>query len=453
MEKTMSTDYGFSKLAIKLPEILLPNKQIDLSKWSVVACDQYTSQLDYWNKVKANTENQPSTLNIIFPEVYLEDSDGEQRIQNINQTMVDYIDKGVLKALPKPGFVLVDRKTSQAPSRKGLVVSIDLEQYNFNKGSNSLIRATEGTIVDRLPPRIKVRKDAQIEVPHIMVLIDDPDKTVIEPLFEEKELEILYDFELMEESGHLKGYAIDQSELLQQIADALAELADKGNFSKKYNSTDQEVLLFAMGDGNHSLATAKAIWETLKSESSDLEQLMQSPARYALVELVNIHDQGLQFEPIHRVLFNVNAKHLLDGLSNYYHNNECLITNSDSEQEMHDKSAAAKTDNNHVIPFVSPDGYGFITINEPTFTLELASIEDFFKLYLEANEVKVDFIHGDDVVKDLGKQAGNMGFFFPPISKHSLFKTIIFDGALPRKTFSMGEADEKRFYLEARKIK
>jgi len=448
----MITDYGFSKLAIKLPEILLPNDQIDLAKWSVVACDQYTSQLDYWNKVKENTQQQPSSLNIIFPEVYLEDDDGEQRLQNINQTMRDYLNDGILKPLDKSGFVLVDRKTSQAPSRKGLVVSIDLEQYDFNKGSSSLIRATEGTIVDRLPPRIKVRQDAEIELPHIMVLIDDPDETVIEPLFNEQ-LESLYDFELMEQSGHIKGYAIDQPKLLQQTADALAKLADKETFAKKYGTTDEETLLYAMGDGNHSLATAKAIWENLKAETDDLDALMENPARYALVELVNIHDAGLQFEPIHRVLFDVDSEHLLSALSNYYNQNECLVTHCDSEQDMLNKSSQAQTEDNHIIPFVAPSGYGFITIAQPSFTLEIASIEDFFNQYLEANQVRVDFIHGDDVVNELGKQEGNMGFFFPPISKHSLFKTIIFDGALPRKTFSMGEADEKRFYLEARKIK
>jgi hypothetical protein len=452
MENKMTIDYGFSKLGIQVPEILLPNDQIDLSKWSVVACDQYTSQRDYWNKVKENTQQQPSSLNIIFPEVYLEDNDGDERLQNINQTMRDYIIEGVLKPLDKPGFVLVDRKTSQAPSRKGLVVSIDLEQYDFNKGSSSLIRATEGTIVDRLPPRIKVRQDAEIELPHIMVLIDDPDETVIEPLFNEQ-LEILYDFELMEQSGHIKGYAIDRPELLQQIADSLAKLANKEIFSNKYGTTDEETLLYAMGDGNHSLATAKAIWETLKTETDDLDALMGNPARYALVELVNIHDEGLQFEPIHRVLFDVDSEHLLSALSNYYNQNGCLVRYCDSEQEMKEQSSIAKTESNHVIPFVTPTGYGFITIDQPSFTLEIASIEDFFNLYLEANQVKVDFIHGDDVVNELGKQKGNMGFFFPPISKHSLFKTIIFDGALPRKTFSMGEADEKRFYLEARKIK
>ena len=449
----MTTDYGFSKLAIKLPEILLPNEKIDLSKWSVVACDQYTSQLDYWNRVKANTEQQPSSLNIIFPEVYLEDDDGDQRLQNINQTMRDYVDQGVLKALDKPGFVLVDRKTSQADSRKGLVVSIDLEQYDFNKGSSSLIRATEGTIVDRLPPRVKVRQNAEIELPHIMVLIDDPDKTVIEPLFEDENLQTLYDFELMENSGHLKGYAIDQPKQLQQISNALAKLADSDNFSQKYNAQGEEILLYAMGDGNHSLATAKAIWETLKSETDDLDTMMNNPARYALVELVNIHDQGLQFEPIHRVLFNANPAHLLDALSNYYFKNDCLINFCESQQQMMEQSKQAQTETNHIVPFISPDSYGFISIDNPSFTLEIASIEDFFNIYLDANDVKVDFIHGDDVTHDLGRQQGNMGFIFPPISKSSLFKTIIFDSALPRKTFSMGEADEKRFYLEARKIK
>ncbi len=448
----MTTDYGFSKLAIKVPEILLPDKQTDLSKWSVVACDQYTSQRDYWNRVKENTQQQPSSLNIIFPEVYLEDNDSEQRLKNINQTMRDYLSNGILKPLHKPGFILVDRKTSQAASRKGLVVSIDLQQYDFKKGSKSLIRATEGTIVDRLPPRIKVRKDAEIELPHIMVLIDDPQQTVIEPLFKEK-LDILYDFDLMEQAGHLRGYAIDQPDILQKISDNLAKLADRQAFSDKYAAKEKDILLYAMGDGNHSLATARAIWESLKSEADDLDKIMRHPARYALVELVNIHDAGLKFEAIHRVLFDVNATHLLDALSNYYHQNTCLITSCESRQQMIDLSSQAKTDTNHVIPFVSPKGYGFITIGQPSFTLEIASIEDFFNLYLQANQVKVDFIHGDDVVDELGKQEDNMGFFFPPISKNSLFKTIIFDGALPRKTFSMGEADEKRFYLEVRKIK
>jgi hypothetical protein len=442
---------NFEKIGLQVPVILLPNKDIELHKWSVVACDQYTSQPEYWEQVKNTAAGSPSTLNVIFPEVFLEDDDGEQRISNINKTMRQYLDEGVLTPMKKRGFMLVDRKTSQAPSRKGLVVSIDLEQYDFSSGSHTLIRATEGTIVDRLPPRIKVRQDAAIELPHIMVLIDDPERTVIEPLFEQN-LQPLYDFELMMNSGHLKGYAIDTPEMIQQVADNLQQLASPQIFAKKYNAAGKEVLLYAMGDGNHSLATAKAMWENIKAQASDIQSVMDNPTRYALVELVNIHDEGLQFEPIHRIIFNVNPDQLLTDMQQHFAGN-CSINRSGDEADMKAQAEAAKGDNVHIIPFNDASGYGFININNPAFTLELATLESFLNDYLEKTGGKVDFIHGDDVVNELGVQEGNMGFFFPPISKHSLFKTIIFDGALPRKTFSMGEADEKRFYLEARKIR
>ena len=441
---------NFEKIGLQVPEILVPNKDVDLHKWSVVACDQYTSQPDYWTSVINTADTAPSTLNVIFPEVYLEDSDGEQRIENINTTMQQYLDDGILTPMANKGFVLVDRKTSQAPSRKGLVVAIDLEQYDFNKGSQTLIRATEGTIVDRLPPRIKVRQDAAIELPHIMVLIDDPLHTVIEPLFD-KNPQPLYDFELMMDSGHLKGYAIDTPELIQQVADALENLASDKVFANKYNAEGKDVLLYAMGDGNHSLATAKAIWEKLKQDADEPQSVMDNPARYALVELVNIHDEGLQFEPIHRVIFNVEPEQLLKDMQTHFQS--CSIHRCDNEADMKNQSETAKGDNVHIVPFNDHSGYGYIQINNPTFTLELATLESFLNDYLDQKGGKVDFIHGDDVVNELGVKEGNMGFFFPPISKHSLFKTIIFDGALPRKTFSMGEADEKRFYLEARKIK
>lgn len=442
---------NFDKIGLQVPEILLPNKDVDLHKWSVVACDQYTSQPDYWAEASQTAGTAPSTLNVIFPEVYLEDSDGEQRIENINSTMQQYLEEGILTPMPNKGFVLVDRKTSQAPSRKGLVVAIDLEQYDFNKGSQTLIRATEGTIVDRLPPRIKVRQDAAIELPHIMVLIDDPERTVIEPLFD-KDPEPLYDFELMMNSGHLKGYAIDTPQLIQQVADALENLASTSVFEQKYDAAGKEVLLYAMGDGNHSLATAKAIWEKIKEDADDVASVMDNPARYALVELVNIHDEGLQFEPIHRVIFNVDPDALLQAMQAHF-SGHCLIERCDSEADMKARADMAKGENVHIIPFNDSKGYGYIQINNPDFTLELATLESFLNDYLESVGGKVDFIHGDDVVNELGVKQGNMGFFFPPIDKHGLFKTIIFDGALPRKTFSMGEADEKRFYLEARKIK
>ena len=269
-----------------------------------------------------------------------------------NKNMQDYLDSSVLQPMPNKGFVLVDRKTSQAPSRKGLVVALDLEQYDFNKGSNTLIRATEGTIVDRLPPRVKVRQDAAIELPHIMVLIDDPEGTVIEPLFDQKP-EKIYDFELMMQSGHIKGYAIDTPELIQQVVNALVKLASPEVFKKKYNITDpkhEDVLLYAMGDGNHSLATAKAIWEKIKQDATDEASVMDNPARYALVELVNIHDDGLEFEPIHRLVFDVKPEQLLTDMQSFFSGN-CQIQRCDNESDMRTKSVQAQNDNNHIVPF------------------------------------------------------------------------------------------------------
>jgi hypothetical protein len=447
---------NFEKIGLQVPEILLPNSDVDLKKWAVVACDQYTSQPEYWSEVKSLIGTSPSTLSVIFPEVYLEDSDGEKRIKDINATMQQYVDQKILAPMASRGFVLVDRKTSQVASRKGLVVAIDLECYDFNKGSQTLIRATEGTIVDRLPPRVKVREDATIELPHIMVLIDDPEQTVIEPLFE-KNPRPLYDFELMMDSGHIKGYAIDTPELIQSVADALEKLASPALFSQKYGVDSNNPLLYAMGDGNHSLATAKAIWEQIKSDSSDLGSVMDNPARYALVELVNIHDNGLQFEPIHRVLFDVKSDELLTDLEQFFSTQDgvdCVVVRCDSEGEMKKQVESAKGDDSvHALPFNDATGFGYIKINNPAFTLELATLDSFLNDYLAQGSGKIDYIHGADVVDELGSKEGHMGFYLPPISKHTLFKTIIFDGALPRKTFSMGEADEKRFYLETRKIK
>ena len=446
---------NFETIALQVPEILLPNKDVDLNKWSVVACDQYTSQPEYWEQVKKLTEGVASSLNVIFPEVYLEDSDIDQRIENINATMQQYLDDGTLENMPKKGFVLVDRKTSQAPSRKGLVVALDLEQYDFTKGSQTLIRATEGTIVERLPPRVRVRQGASIELPHIMVLIDDPEKTVIEPLFATNPAEI-YNFELMMQSGHLKGYAIDKPEYIQQVADALEKLASPEVFTNKYAIKDEahnKPLLYAMGDGNHSLATAKAIWEKIKWNAENFDQVKDHPARYALVELVNLHDPGLEFEPIHRVVFDIEPEHLLNELHNHF-SGRCSIKRVDNEAEMKINSNDSAGENKHILPFIDEQGFGIIQVEKPSFTLELATLESFLNKYLfDVVNGRIDFIHGEDIVKELGAQPGNMGFFLPPISKDSLFKTIIFDGVLPRKTFSMGEADEKRFYLEARKIK
>ncbi len=443
---------NLTHLALHIPDILLPAPQVDLSRWSVVACDQYTAEPEYWRQVAQYCQNQPSALHLIFPEVYLEDdSDSKkQRIQSINSKMQQYLQDGTLQAMPKPGFVLVDRKTSQTPSRKGLVVAIDLDAYDYTKGSQTLIRATEGTIVDRLPPRIQVRKNAALEIPHIMVLIDDPKHTVIEPLFSAP-LEKLYDFDLMQNSGHLTGYAVDDPHLLQQIADNLGQLADPAYFNQHYQTENQKPLLYAMGDGNHSLATAKAIWQNLKENGAENEH----PARYALVELVNLHDEGLQFEPIHRAIFHIDTQALLQAMPAFFaqQGSHLHYQRFDTEQALDAHIQTLNTqEEQQIIRFIDQQSYGLLILTHPQSPLALANLQAFLDEYLPATDAKLDYIHGDEVVTKLAHKENTLGFFLPPIDKYCLFKTIITDGALPRKTFSMGEADEKRFYLEARKI-
>ncbi len=443
----------FEKIALQVPKILLPKAGTDMTKWTVIACDQYTSDPDYWDAVRTVAGDAPTTLDLIFPEVFLEDGNEEQRIASINGKMAQMVDQGVLEE-QAPGFILIDRKTSHAPSRKGLMVALDLEEYDFNKGATTLIRATEGTIVDRLPPRIRVREKAPIELPHIMVLIDDPERTVIEPLFD-LELETAYDFELMKDGGHIKGWHVQDEAQIGQVASALEKLAEPAAFNAKYGAEDEKPVLYAMGDGNHSFATAKAIWETLKDEAEDKDAIMNHPARFALVELVNIHDEGLEFEPIHRVLFNTKFAELSAELELHVNQRGGTLSQVDvgTPEELHALTPGLKKEDRHLLPFVTEKLCGVFVIDHPGFTLEAASLQDFINHFIDANpEVKVDYIHGTQPVTDLGRKEGNIGFYLPTISKHDLFKTIIFDGALPRKTFSMGEADEKRFYLEARKI-
>jgi hypothetical protein len=286
----------YEDIGLQIPRILLPRKGIDLNKWAVIACDQFTSEPEYWQQVEALVGEAPSTYNLVLPEAYLDKQGEEARISIIQEKMGAYLQKKILEA--REGLVYIERRVN-GKTRHGLMVCLDLECYDFTKGSSSLIRATEGTIVERLPPRMKIRSGALLEVPHILVLIDDPQRTVIEPV--EKAtggLEKLYDFELMLGSGHLTGYVVDE-ELEQQVVDSLRNLAKPEFFAAKYGlRQDKPVLLYAMGDGNHSFATAKAVWERMKPEVG-----LDHPARYALVELENLHDDGLRFEPIHRVLF------------------------------------------------------------------------------------------------------------------------------------------------------
>jgi len=442
---------NFPNIALHVPTILLPNPEVDLEHWAVIACDQYTSQADYWNQVEAIVDDFPSTLRLTFPEIYLEDTDKNKRIAKINTAMQTYLAEGILLA-QKPGFILVDRKTSHAATRKGLVVALDLEHYDFNVGSKTLIRATEGTIVERLPPRIKVREHADIELPHIMVLIDDPEKTVIEPWFN-LNLTKVYDTELMLNGGHIQGYLIDNPSHIQTIAQAIAKLA--GLDLNSTTNADNEVLLYAMGDGNHSFATAKAIWEKLKAEAVDKSTILEHPARYALVELVNIHDEGLEFEAIHRVLFKSSLTAVLAGLETYCQQQGMGFNSQTTNSFEEAKSLADAVDSTqrHAIPYTAQGEFGVAFIEKPKLTLEVASLQTFLDEFLKQSPVaELDYIHGEDAVLELSAKPGAVGFLLPAISKFSFFKSIAQDGALPRKTFSMGEADEKRFYLECRKI-
>eukprot|EP00668_Euglena_longa_P001748 GGOE01002058.1.p1 GENE.GGOE01002058.1~~GGOE01002058.1.p1 ORF type:complete len:1069 (+),score=312.14 GGOE01002058.1:410-3208(+) len=445
-------------LGIHVPSVLLPRSGIDLTKWATIACDQYTSDPGYWQRVEVFVGSQPSALRLILPEVFLETPREPLAIEAVKHTMADYMAQRFL--VPQaPGFVLVERSTAVAASRKGLVVALDLERYSYAPGSTSLIRATEGTILSRLPPRVRVREGASIELPHIMVLIDDPDKTVIEPLFK-RDLPKLYDFPLMMNGGHLRGFSVTAEKDITHVLEGLAGLADQERYAQKYNVPIPErdaVLLYAMGDGNHSFATAKLHWERTKEAAQNKEAVMEThPARYCLVELVNIHDDGLAFEGIHRVLFNTNPDNLLDGMKEWFQRRGSSVSvapTRDWREAVRSAEASDGSDERQRIAFVSARGAGVISIARPTKSLATASLQEFLDAHLaEAKDTKVDYIHGLDTAASLGAKSNNIGFFCPGISKHTFFRTVILDGAFPRKTFSMGEADEKRFYVEARQI-
>lgn len=435
---------NYPHIAMQVPDIYLPRPGVDLNKWAVIACDQFTSQPEYWHKVEEIVGKAPSTLNMIFPEVYLDKPGANERIQHIQQTMQEYLLSGLLT--PYAGMVYVERQVA-GKLRRGLVAALDLEHYDYNKGSRSLIRATEGTIIERLPPRIRIREGAKLELPHILVLIDDPNRTVIEPVEKSKaHLKELYDFELMEGSGHLNGYLVNDSATESRIIDALEQLAKPQIFAAKYGvGRDQPVLLFAMGDGNHSLATAKAIWEKNKTKVG-----MDHPSRYALVEIENVHDEGLEFAPIHRVIFGL-KQDIFSTMQGYY-GSGYTSTACKNQTEMISR-VEQSTDLPQIIGVISAQGYGVVEIANPSSNLPVGTLQSFLDEFLKnGGAEKVDYVHGEEVVFKLGRQPGNIAFLLPGMDKSDLFKTVILDGALPRKTFSMGEAFEKRFYMECRKI-
>ena len=419
------------KIPFKKANILLP-KDADMHKWSVVACDQYTSEPKYWEEVENIVGDAPSTLKITLPEIYLERENVSERIQKINDEMDNLLNTNFFKTL-RNSLVYLERTCSDGKVRKGIVGMVDLEDYSYEKGSQTLIRATEGTVLERIPPRVRVRENAKLELPHVMLLIDDEKKEIIEGLTDKVSSEdLVYDFDLMQNGGHIKGYKIPDN-LTDAVFAGLEKLADKDNFEAKYNVKDKGVLLFSVGDGNHSLATAKACYENLKKVLPK-EEYENHPARYALVEVVNLHSDALEFEPIHRVVFGVEPEKMIKEFKKFYD----ISTTAGEGQR---------------IEYVYKDHSETLYIKNPKSTLAVGSLQIFIDEYIKSNGGKVDYIHGDDVTKKLGSEPGNIGFLLPNMKKTDLFKTVILDGALPRKTFSMGHSYDKRYYLEARKIK
>ena len=439
---------SLQKVALHVPRILLPRQGTDLTRWSVVACDQFTSQGEYWKQVDELVGLFPSTLRLIYPEAYLNSTDNDEQIDKISTVMERYLREGILEP-QKEGFILIERTTARGIIRHGLLVCLDLEHYDFKEGSTSLIRASEGTVVERLPVRVKIRASATIELPHIMVLIDDPEMTVIEPLFSKRPTK-LYDFDLMMNGGHIRGYQVGDAGAIRGITRSLMRLADPARFSDRYGLRDSaDVLLYAVGDGNHSLASAKLFWEQLKDRSGDKVAIMNHPARFALVELVNLHDKGLEFEPIHRVLFHVESDDVFAAMTDFFtpKDSEVSIITDDDPEPVQQKNA-------HTIEFITQSSHGHILISNPRWNLEVGSLQAFLDAYCKDHQqAEIDYIHGDKVLKDLARRPSAMGFLLPVLSKHDLFKTIILEGVLPRKAFSMGHAEEKRYYVECRKIR
>lgn len=415
----------FDRLGFYPADILLP-KDADMEKWAVVACDQFTSEPEYWERVEKNVGAAPSALRLILPEAELKAPDVGRRVEKINAAMDDYLSRGLFRTL-EDSLVYVEREQSDGKLRRGVVGMVDLEAYDFTPGSGALIRATEGTVLERIPPRAGVRRGAALELPHVMLLIDDPEKTVIEPLSARADgMEKLYDFDLMESGGHIRGYRLSDAQA-DAVADALSALCTDAAMQKKYGVSGEPPLLFAVGDGNHSLATAKACYE----EQKDGNPL----ARYALVEVVNNHDDALRFEPIHRVLFGVDAKDVTAAFRRFYPN------------------AHEGKGEGHTIEVVYEGYRGFWTVADPKVQLAVGTLQAFLDEYLKTRGGEVDYIHGGDVTRALGAKPGNMGFLLPAMGKEQLFRTVMADGVLPRKTFSMGHAQDKRYYVEARRIK
>jgi len=397
-----------NSLPFKFGSVLLPKEGIDMDKWAVVACDQYTSQPEYWKELEAHVEGHPSTLNIIYPEVYLEEEQPQKRIEDIISNMNECVSEGLFREIEN-GLILIERTYPNGIKRRGLTMLVDLTQYSFKPEDKALIRATEGTVIERIPPRVEIRKNCPLELPHIIVLIDDEKKSVIEPLFKDTQKHTLvYDSKLNMNGGHIKGWNVG-AKFESKIEKALIKLLKKS--LKKYG----EEFLFAVGDGNHSLATAKACYD----QSNPL-------SKYALVEIENIYDDGIIFEPIHRVVFVDDKEAFIEKLLAIGGDETTKLFVGSEERDMR-------------LPKNAIDGVDKVQV----------MIDE----YLKEHGGKVDYIHGENDLKEICAKEGGIGIVLKSMQKDELFDYVVDNGVLPRKTFSMGEANEKRYYIEARKIR
>ena len=414
------------RAAFRPAEILLPGAGTAPETWACLACDQYTSQPEYWEKTEEIVGEHPSTLRMMLPECWLGESDS--RIPAIHEAMADYLRRGILTPAVRNGFVLCRRRTASG-TRLGLVGTVDLEQYDYAQGSKTPVRPTEKTIAERLPARLKIRRGAPLELTHILILIDDPERTVLEPLDDRAEsLRKLYDFDLMQGGGHLTGYAVERPEDVAGVQDAL-EALEQG--------LGEDPLLLAVGDGNHSLATARACWNEIKKTLSE-EERENHPARFALCEIENIHDPALRFEPIHRLITGTTPEELYDCWERYAEERGMSVS---EEGEGHTFTMAIRKDEYPVV------------VRRPEGAIPCETIQLFLDDFLAGHpEAAIDYIHGADTLRRLAQKKDAVGFILPDIDKRTFFEDVKKLGVLPRKTFSMGEADEKRFYMECKRI-
>ena len=422
------------KNIIHKSKILIPNEKIDFSKWAVVACDQYTSEEEYWHDVENIVGEDASTLNIVLPEVYLDNFETSRTIEKIQKKMLEYKENILTKSID--GFVYVERTINNGDIRKGIVACIDLEDYSYKEGEFPLIRPSENTIEERIPPRLKVRNKASLETPHIMMLIDDDKFEIIEPLSQIKdELVKCYNFDLMKNGGHITGYEITQDNIIKDLEQKFINLANVEKFKSKYkNVKNDKPIAMAVGDGNHSLATAKAYWEKTKANLND-ETLKNHPARYCLVEIVNVHSKSIEIEPIHRVVLGIAEDEFENKMEQFFKENKNILN-----EDIHKFSLVTKL------------GEKEISITSPIGAIPVASVEFFLDDLCSKNKnVKLDYVHGDNTVRKLAKD-GAIGIILPEFEKSDLFKGVVLGGVLPRKTFSMGCANEKRYYIECRNI-